>query len=64
MTEKKEKTFKRELKVQPKHPRKHMQLGRHVVTNVFQIFELNEKEVKELSSKGCRKWFIEKKKEK
>lgn len=57
--EKKEGT-KVELKLALKHPNKRFKLGRHVVTNVFQEFYLDKKELKELESKGCKKWLKKK----
>lgn len=45
-----------ELKVKLIHPNKRFQLGRHTLTNVYQSFELNEAEKKELESAGCKKW--------
>lgn len=39
------------------HPHKKMQLGRHTVTYEPTVFYLNDKELKELESKGCQHWF-------
>lgn len=52
--------MKVELKLKKIHPKKAFRLGRHVVTNLFQEFDLNDAEIKELGSKGCQHWLMEK----
>ena len=52
-----ENTIKK-LKLKRRHPRKAMRLGRHIVTNIFQEFELNEAEQKELETEGGRAWMM------
>ncbi len=59
--EKKEKLVKVSLKLRKRHPAKQFRLGSHVVGLTFKEFELNEKEVKELKTEGCRAWLISKK---
>lgn len=56
----KEKLVKIDLKLRKRHPRKSFRLGRHVVGFNFDSFELNEAEMKELGSKGCKAWIISK----
>ena len=60
MAAKKEKLTKVELKIRKKHPRKAFRLGSHVVGIQFDEYELNEAEMKELESKGCKAWLISK----
>ena len=45
------------LKLKRPHPLKRMAFGRFSITNEFQICELDEKEVKELSNPGPQHWF-------
>jgi hypothetical protein len=63
MAEKKEKLEKVKLKLRKKHPKKAFRLGKHVVTHIFQEFELSEAEMVELQSKGCKAWLISDKEE-
>ena len=53
--------MKVELKLKKRHPANRMRLGRHVITNVFQQFELNEAEQVELKGPCGQAWFQEKK---
>lgn len=45
------------LKLKKRHPAGKMRIGKHVVTNKPQSFELDKKEQEELKSKGCQHWF-------
>ena len=49
--------MKVELKLKQRHPANKMKLGRHTITNRFKEFDLNEKELKELETKGPKHWF-------
>lgn len=51
----------KKLRVNLKHPMKKFRIGRHVVGKKAELFELNEDELKELESDGCKKWLIEEK---
>lgn len=53
--------MKVELKLKKRHPANRMRLGRHVITNAFKLFELNEQEQAELKSPCGVAWFQEKK---
>ena len=55
-----EKLTKIELKLRKRHPKKAFRIGRHVVTPIFSAFEMNEAELKELKTKGCKAWLISK----
>lgn len=50
---------KMKLKVILKHPHKRFRLGRHIITHKPAEYSLNEKELKELQSKGCQKWLVD-----
>lgn len=54
------KTVKMELKLSRPHPAKSIRLGSHKITQIFQEFELNENELKELQGKGPKHWIIAK----
>lgn len=45
------------LQLRRRHPKKQMRLGRHLVKPQPQKLLLNEKELKELESKGGKHWF-------
>jgi len=45
------------LKLARKHPKKEMRLGRHFIGIAPKIFYLDEKELEELKTAGCRHWF-------
>ena len=49
--------MKVKLRLKRSHPHAKMMLGKHAVTMAMQEFELDEKEQKELKSKGCQHWF-------
>lgn len=49
---------KLKLKLKKGHPANKMRLGRHVITNVPTVFELNESEMNELKSTGGQAWFM------
>ena len=53
--------MKVELKLKRYHPANSMRLGRHIITNQFQLFELNEKEQKSLKDTCGKHWFVERK---
>jgi len=50
--------MKVKIKLKRKHPHGKMHLSKHVITSVFQEFDLNADEQKELSTVGCQHWFI------
>lgn len=45
------------LKLSRPHPKKSFRLGKHIITHIESVFELNEKELIELESKGCKAWI-------
>ena len=49
--------MKVELKLKKRHPANRMRLGRHVITNAFQLFELNKQEQAELEGQCGQVWF-------
>lgn len=49
-----------ELKLKCNHPAKSMRLQNHVIGMKFKKYKLSVSEQKELSSKGCKHWFISK----
>ena len=54
--EKEPKTKKVVLRVKMKHPNGRFQIGRHSLSTMFQTFELNEAEQKELETAGPKAW--------
>lgn len=46
-----------ELLLRRRHPKKQIRLGRHLITVEAKKFSLNEEELKELESKGCKHWI-------
>jgi len=60
MTEKNEKIVVIELKLRKRHPKKSFRIGTHVVGINFAPFKMNEAEIKELKSVGCKTWLISK----
>ena len=54
----KEKMTKIKLKLNRRHPKNVFRVGRHTISNKLEMFEMNEKEMKELQTKGCKSWVI------
>lgn len=59
MSEKKEKMVKKMLELAKRHPKNVFSLGEHKITPTAQEFLLSEKDMKELSGKGCSAWIKE-----
>jgi len=53
---------KKILKLKKRHPKKEMRMGRHIISMTAKEFDLNDEELKELTSKGGKAWFMEVKK--
>ena len=48
---------KYKISVKLNHPNGKFYIQEHVIERAEKVFELNEKEVKELHSDGCKKWL-------
>ncbi len=46
------------MKLRKSHPQGKIRLGRHLIYMTLKGYKLNEKELEELSSKGCAAWII------
>lgn len=51
--------MKKILKLKKRHPNNQIRLGSHTITNAAKEFELNQDELKELSSVGGVAWITE-----
>jgi hypothetical protein len=54
------KLVKKELKLKKPHPANRFYVGKHCITQVYQTFEMNEAELKELQTPGPKYWVQEK----
>jgi len=56
--------MKVQLKLRRPHPTRSFRLGSHKITHLWASYDLSDRELLELKSKGCKHWIEEKKEEK